>query len=145
MTPSQRNPEDRPVAALLAPDILALLEESPARSRRRRRSCTRPTSRTSPRRCRSSRSSAFLAALPTDRARADVLEYLDEELRAEFLEAMTPSRRRSSSAQMTPDERADVLEELDEERAEEISPRCRRRRGARPSSSSRTSRTPPAA
>ena len=31
MTPSQRNPpEDRLVAALLAPDIVAMLEESPA-------------------------------------------------------------------------------------------------------------------
>src|SRR5689334_19895655 len=29
MTPPQRNPEDRPVGALLAPDILALLDESP--------------------------------------------------------------------------------------------------------------------
>ena len=30
MTAQQRNPEDRPVAALLAPDIIALLDESPA-------------------------------------------------------------------------------------------------------------------
>ena len=30
MTPPQRKSEDRLVAALLAPDILALLEESPA-------------------------------------------------------------------------------------------------------------------
>jgi magnesium transporter len=29
MTPPQRNPEERPVGALLAPDILALLDESP--------------------------------------------------------------------------------------------------------------------
>ena len=29
MNPAQRNPEDRPMAALLAPDILALLEDSP--------------------------------------------------------------------------------------------------------------------
>src|SRR5207302_1087997 len=30
MTAQQRNPEDKPVAALLAPDIIALLDESPA-------------------------------------------------------------------------------------------------------------------
>ena len=30
MTPAQHNPEERPLGALLAPDILALLEESPA-------------------------------------------------------------------------------------------------------------------
>ena len=30
MTPSQRNPEERPIGALLAPDILAMLEESPS-------------------------------------------------------------------------------------------------------------------
>ena len=35
MAPSQRNPEDRPVAALLAPDIVALLEESPSTLARR--------------------------------------------------------------------------------------------------------------
>ena len=30
MTAQQRNPEERPVAALLAPDIIALLDEAPA-------------------------------------------------------------------------------------------------------------------
>jgi len=30
MAPTHRSPEDLPVAALVAPDILALLEESPA-------------------------------------------------------------------------------------------------------------------
>jgi magnesium transporter len=61
----------------------------------------------------------FLAALPKERA-ADVLEYLDEELRAEVLEAMTAEQAAALVTEMNPDERADVLEELDEERAEEI-------------------------
>jgi magnesium transporter len=119
MTPSQRNPEERPVGALLAPDILALLEESPSL-------ISAETEELHPHDLADVAEALpfesiplFLAALPRDRA-AEVLEYLDEELRAEVLEAMSPEQAAELVSAMTPDERADVLEELDEERADEI-------------------------
>ena len=119
MTPSQRNPEDRPVATLLAPDIIALLEESPAtiaardrggaprRSRRRRRAAEPRTAPGVP-----------LGARPA-RA-ADVLEYLDEELSDRVPRVVTPRQAAELVSEMTPDDRADTLEEIDEERVEEI-------------------------
>ena len=89
MTPPQRNPEDRPVATLLAPDIVALLEESPA-------DIPVETEEVHPADLADvaelvdrDQLAKFLTALGPARA-ADVLEYLDEELRTEFLEAITP-------------------------------------------------------
>ncbi|HYD54915.1 MAG TPA: magnesium transporter, partial [Gemmatimonadaceae bacterium] len=61
----------------------------------------------------------FLKALPTERA-ADVLEYLDEDVRAAVLEELTVSEAAALVSEMTPDDRADVLEALEEEHAEEI-------------------------
>jgi magnesium transporter len=61
----------------------------------------------------------FLAALPPARA-ANVLEYLDDDLRAEILEAMDPEQAALLLARMTPDERTDALEEMDEDAADEI-------------------------
>jgi magnesium transporter len=119
MTPSQRNPEERPVGALLAPDIIALLEESPtliaAETEELHPADLADVAEAMP----FESIPLFLAALPKDRA-ASVLEYLDEELRAEVLEAMTSEQAAELVIAMTPDERADVLEELDEERADEI-------------------------
>jgi magnesium transporter len=119
MTPAQHNPEERPLGALLAPDILALLEESPsliaAETEELHPADLADVAEAMP----SEKIPLFLAALPTDRA-ASVLEYLDEELRAEVLEAMTSEQAAELVSAMTPDERADVLEELDEERADEI-------------------------
>ena len=119
MTPSPHNPEERPVGALLAPDILALLEESPsliaAETEEVHPADLADVAEAMP----FERIPLFLAALPTDRAAA-VLEYLDEELRAEVLEAMSPEQAAGLVSAMTPDERADVLEELDEDRADEI-------------------------
>jgi magnesium transporter len=119
MTPSRRNPEERPVGALLAPDIIALLEESPsqiaAETEELHPADLADVAETMP----FEQIPVFLAALPQDRAAA-VLEYLDEELRAEVLEAMSPETAAALVSAMTPDERADVLEELDEEHAEEI-------------------------
>ena len=119
MTPSQRNPEERPVGALLGPDIIALLEEQPsliaAETEEVHPADLADVVETMP----FEMITVFLSALPQDRA-ASVLEYLDEELRAEVLEALTPERAAALVSSMTPDDRADVLEEMDEERAEEI-------------------------
>ena len=122
MAPPQHNPEDRPVAALLAPDILALLEESPG-------DVAAETEEMHPADLADvvellplDRVSLFLSALPRDRA-ADVLEYLNEELRAGILEAMSTRQAAELVTEMTPDDRADTLEEISEiseERAEEI-------------------------
>ena len=122
MAPPQRNPEDRPVAALVAPDILALLEESPsdvaAETEEMHPADLADVVELLP----SERVSLFLSALPRERA-ADVLEYLNEELRAEILEAMSARQAAELVSEMTPDDRADTLEELSEiseQRAEEI-------------------------
>jgi len=120
MTPSQRTPDERrPIGALLAPDILALLEEAPsqiaAETEEMHPADLADVAEAMP----FDRVPVFLAALPKERA-ADVLEYLDEELRTEVLEAMTAQQAAALVTEMNPDERADVLEELDEERAEEI-------------------------
>src|SRR5262249_44335310 len=62
---------------------------------------------------------AFLSALGPARA-ADVLEYLDYDLRTEYLESVTPRQAAELVSEMTPDDRADTLEEIDEDRVEEI-------------------------
>jgi magnesium transporter len=119
MTPNQRDPEDRAMSALLAPDILALLEDSPkdiaAETDEIHPADLADIVESFPR----ERMRDLLLALSRDRA-ADVLEYLDEELRTEIIEEMSAVEAASFATQMTPDDRADMLEELDEERAEEI-------------------------
>ncbi len=119
MTPPQRNPEDRPVGTLLAPDIVALLQESPA-------DLAVETEEVHPADLADvaelldrEQLGKFLNALGPARA-AGVLEYLDEELRTEFLEAITPRQAAELVTEMTPDDRADTLEEINEEHAEEI-------------------------
>ncbi len=114
----QHNP-DRPIAALLVPDILAMLDESPT-------NISAETEELHPRDLADitealpeEKVPAFLRALGASRA-ADVLEYLDEELRSSVLEKMTTSQAAELVTAMTPDDRADVLEELEEETAEEI-------------------------
>ena len=118
MTPPSRK-EERPVAALIAPDILALLEESPndvaAETEEMHAADLADVAEALP----VEQVKILLRVLPADRA-ADVLEYLDEELRAELLEEMTPAQAAKLVSEMTPDDRVDVLEELEEERAEEI-------------------------
>ena len=119
MSPSKRNPEERPVGALLAPDLLVMLAEEPsliaAETEELHPADLADVAEAMP----FDRIPVFLAALPQDRAAA-VLEYLDEELRAEVLEAMPSERAAALVSAMTPDERADVLEELDEETADDI-------------------------
>lgn len=118
MTPA-RDPQDRPLAALVAPDILDLLEESPsaiaAEVEELHPADLANVAELIPR----EQVTAFLAALPPARA-ADVLEYLDEELRTSLLEQMPTDQAAALMRQMTPDDRIDVLGEIDEEVAEEI-------------------------
>jgi magnesium transporter len=119
MSPSKRNPEERPVGALLAPDIIALLEESPSLIAAETEELHPADLADVAEAMEIEQIPVFLAALPRDRA-AEVLEYLDEEVRAEVLEAMSPEQAAVFVSAMTPDERADVLEELDEETADDI-------------------------
>ena len=111
--------DERPIAALLALDILELLDASPsavaAETEELHPADLADVAEALPR----TRVAAFLEALPNDRAAA-VLEYLTEELRTEVLEALTTAQAAVLVAQMTPDDRADILEELDEETADEI-------------------------
>src|SRR5690349_9949607 len=88
-TPSQRR-EARPVAALLAPDILEMLAESPG-------AVAAETEELHPANLADIASTLepaevarLLRALPPSRA-ADVLAYLDEDLRVELLEALDPT------------------------------------------------------
>src|SRR5437899_12857559 len=119
MSAQQRNPEDRPVAALLAPDIVALLEESSADLRTETEEIHPADLAEVAEYLTREQLERFLTALGPERA-ADVVEYLDEELRTELIEAMTPRQAAELVAQMTPDDRADTLEEIDEEHVEEI-------------------------
>ena len=90
MSASHRNP-DRPIAAVLAPDILVMLDEAPA-------NVTAETEEMHPADLADvvealprERVAAFLAVLPRERA-ADVLEYLDDDLRTELLEELEEER-----------------------------------------------------
>jgi magnesium transporter len=118
MKPSHHKPE-RPISALLVPDILALLEESAgdlaAETEEMHPADLADVVEALP----PSRVGDFLRALPSNRA-AQVLEYLDEELRAEFLEHVSTEQAAEIISEMTPDDRADVLEALEEETADEI-------------------------
>lgn len=111
--------EVRGVAALLAPDILDLLDEDPAtvaaETEEIHPADLADIAEALPR----ERVVDLLRALPQDRA-ADVLEYLDEELRSEVLEGLPTRQAAALVTEMTPDDRADVLEDLEEERADEI-------------------------
>ncbi len=118
MTPSQRK-EERPVAALIAPDILALLEESPADVAAETEEMHAADLADVAEALPLEQVRTLLRVLPAARA-ADVLEYLDEELRSEVLEEMPAAQAAKLVSEMTPDDRVDVLEEMEEGRAEEI-------------------------
>ncbi len=119
MTPNNPRKEEQSLAALLAPDILDLLESEPgsvaAETEDIHPADLADVAEALPR----SQIPVFLATLPAPRAAA-VLEYFAEELRTQLLEEMSPEQAASLVAAMTPDDRADTLEEIDEERAEEI-------------------------
>jgi magnesium transporter len=118
VTSDQRESE-KSVAALVAPDILDLLESDP-------RAVATETEELHPADLADVAEllpraliPVLLTHLPAGRA-ATVLEYLDEEVRAEVLEAMDPEVAAALLERMTPDERADALEEMDEETADEL-------------------------
>jgi magnesium transporter len=111
--------EERSLAALLVPDILVMLEETPdaiaAETEELHAKDLATVAEALPREM----VAPFLSALPVDRA-ADVLEYLNEELRTEVLETMSTRQAAELVTEMTPDDRADALEGLEEETTEEI-------------------------
>jgi magnesium transporter len=120
MTAQQRNPEERPVAALLAPDIIALLDEAPADIRAETEEMhPADLADVAAEYLERDQIQRFITALGPERG-AQVLEYLDDELRTELIEAMDPADAAELVAQMSPDDRADALQDLDEDRAEEI-------------------------
>jgi magnesium transporter len=113
------DPQEKPLATLVAPDILDLLEENPsavaAETEEMHPADLADVAELIPR----EQVPAFLAALSPARA-ADVLEYLAEDLRNDLLEELPTSQAAALVSQMTPDDRADALEELDEQVAEDI-------------------------
>jgi magnesium transporter len=113
------DPQEKPLATLLAPDILDLLEENPsavaAETEELHPADLADVAELIPR----EQVAAFLAALAPARA-ADVLEYLNEELRNDLLEELPTSQAAALVSQMTPDDRADALEELDQQTADDI-------------------------
>jgi magnesium transporter len=127
--PKEERKEEQSLAALLAPDILDLLESEPssvaAETEDLHPADLADVAEFLPR----SQIPVFLAALPASRGAA-VLEYFAEELRTELLEAMSPEQAAALVAAMTPDDRADTLEELEEERCDGCA-RLRGRGGAR--------------
>ena len=111
--------EQRTLATLIAPDIIALLEDDPAGIPKETEEMHAADLADVVELLPTEKVAAFLGALPRDRA-ADVLEYLNEDLRAEILEAMSTGQAAELVTEMTPDDRADVLEDLEEESADEI-------------------------
>lgn len=111
--------KEKPLAALVVPDILELLEQSPAavaaETEELHPADLADVAELLPR----DKVAAFFAALPPGRA-GDVLEYLNEDLRTELLEAIPTEQAAALVSQMTPDDRTDVLEEIDEDVAEDI-------------------------
>ncbi|HET6680514.1 MAG TPA: magnesium transporter [Gemmatimonadaceae bacterium] len=118
-TPTPPGSVDRPLAALLAPDLLALLDESPAHVAAETEELHPHDLAAVAEALPVERVKDLLRALPPARA-ADLLEYLDEELRTELLEEMSTAQAAQLVSEMTPDDRADVLVELEDERADEI-------------------------
>ncbi len=111
--------QDRELAALLAPDILAFLDESPG-------DVAAETEELHPKDLADvaamlpyERLAELLKVLGPARA-ADVVEYLEEELRVKLLEEMSTEQAAEIVSEMTPDDRADILEELEPETADEI-------------------------
>lgn len=110
---------DRPIAALIAPDLLALLDDEPesvaAETEEMHPADLADVAEAMPR----ERIADLLTALGAARA-ADVLEYLDEGVRTETIEAMSARQAATIVREMSPDDRADVLDEIEEAHADDI-------------------------
>ena len=117
--PVEVEEDERTLGALLAPDIVVMLEESPdaigAETEELHAKDLADVTQALPREL----VAPFLSALPVERA-ADVLEYLNEDLRSEVLETMSVRQAAELVTEMTPDDRADTLEGLEEETTEGI-------------------------
>ena len=111
--------KDRPLAALIVPDLLELLEEHPERIGPQTEEMHPADLADIAEALPEKLVRAFLSALPKERA-GEVLDYLDEHLRTMVLEELTAVEAASIMSEMTPDERADALDELDEETADDI-------------------------
>jgi magnesium transporter len=113
------DPQEKPLAALVAPDILDLLEEAPsaiaAELEEFHPADLADVAELLPR----EKVKDFLSALPPQRA-ADILEYLDPELRSTLVEEIPTEQAAALVSQMSPDERTDLLEELPADVAAEI-------------------------
>lgn len=118
MQPEQRDSE-RSVAALVAPDIVDLLESDPRAIAAETEELHAADLADIAEMIDRELVPRLLSALPVARASA-VLEYLDEDLRTAVLEAMEPEQAAALITGMTPDERADTIEGLDEDAADEI-------------------------
>ncbi len=118
MQPEKRDTE-RSVAALVAPDIVDLLESDPQAIAAETEELHAADLADVAELIDRDLVPRLLAALPVARA-SQVLEYLDEEIRSEVLEAMEPEQAAALITGMTPDERADTLDEMDEDAADEI-------------------------
>jgi magnesium transporter len=118
MQPAPIDPE-RSLAALVAPDILDLLETDPRSIAAETEELHAADLADVAELIDRALVPQLLAALPVARA-SQVLEYVSEELRSELLETMEPEQAAALIAAMTPDERVDVLEEMDEDVADEI-------------------------
>lgn len=114
-----RDPEEKTLAALVAPDILDLLEEAPSAIAKELEEFHPADLADVVELLPRDKVSAFLAALPPQRA-ADILEYVDDELRAELVELIPTEQAAALVSQMSPDERTDLLVEIDEDVAEGI-------------------------
>ncbi len=110
---------DRPLAALIVPDLLELLEEHPESIGPQTEEMHPADLADIAEALPEAMVRVFLSALPKERA-GEVLEYLDEHLRTMVLEELTAVEAASLMSEMTPDERADALEELDDETADDI-------------------------
>jgi magnesium transporter len=114
-----QDPEEKTLAALVAPDILDLLEEAPSAIAKELEEFHPADLADVVELLPRDKVSDFLAALPAQRA-ADILEYVDEELRAHFMEGIPTEQAAALVSQMSPDERTDLLVEIDEQVAEDI-------------------------
>lgn len=118
MYPEHRDTE-RSVAALVAPDIVDLLETDPRSIAAETEELHAADLADVAELIDRDLVVRLLEALPLQRA-SQVIEYLDEELRTELFETMAPEQAARFLSGMTPDERADTLEEMDEDVADEI-------------------------